>query len=72
MWALHLAGPSFELAVRTLEDKENIVDVRPTVVTSIVPVAGALFERLVISLLILFDYPLQADISPDLERDARE
>ena len=65
--ALHLTGPFLELAVRGLEDKKDIVDVRPGIVRAVVPVAGAFFQCLVIPFFVLFDHPFQADVAADFK-----
>jgi hypothetical protein len=62
-----LAHAVFEFPVGGLEDEQNVVDEWPRVVPTLVPSSGALFQCLVVPVLVFFDNPLQADVSADFK-----
>ena len=53
--ALDLPYPLFEFTVSVLEDKEQIIDIGPRVMPTLVPALRALLQGLVVTLLVLFD-----------------
>jgi len=64
---LELAEALFEFSVCGLDDEKRVIDVWPGVVFGLVPSVGALLQGFAVSLLILFDEALQADVSTNLE-----
>lgn len=64
---LELPEAVFELPVGGLEDEEQIVQVGPGVVLSLVPAQGGLLQGLVVAVLVLLDDAFEADVPADLE-----
>lgn len=62
-----MADALFEFPICALDDKKYVVDIRPGVVFALVPALGALLKGFVITLLVLFNEPLQTDIAADLD-----
>lgn len=60
------ADALLELDVGGLEDAEEVVDEPPRIVRTLVPALGAVFEGLVVAILVLFDEALEADVPADL------
>src|SRR5882672_10101612 len=61
-----LSETFLELFVGGLEDEQNEIDVRPRIVSAIVPAARTQFERLVVAILIRLDKAFEADVPPDV------
>ena len=60
-----LADTLGKFAVGAFQDSQNIVDIRPRIVVALMPALGALLQSLVVTVLALFNQPLQADVAPD-------
>ena len=62
-----LTDPRLELAVRLLEDVEEVVHVWPRIVRPLVPSPRRLLQRLVVALLVQLDDPFDAHVATDVE-----
>jgi hypothetical protein len=54
-----------EFAISSLQNKEDVIDIRPWVMVSLMPAMGTLLERLIVASFVPFDESFQADVSPD-------
>src|SRR5207244_3153223 len=61
-----LSETFLELLVGGLENEQSEIDVRPRIVSAIVPATRTQLERLVVAILMLLDKPLEADVPADL------
>src|SRR5439155_16433784 len=61
-----LSETFLELLISGLENEQREIDVRPRIVSAIVPAPRTEFERLVVAMLMLLDQPLEADVPPDV------
>ena len=52
--------------VRRFDDEKKVIDVRPGIMPPFMPAGRALFEGFVISFLVFFDEPLNADVAADI------
>src|SRR6266571_2744830 len=62
-WRLDLTDSLLELAIGCLHNEQHVVYVRPGIVLALVPTLRALLECLIVSLFVLFDEALQADVA---------
>ena len=57
----------FKFFVSRLDDKKDVIDVRPRVVFSFVPTGGAFLQSFIVTFLFMIDQTFQTDVSPDLK-----
>jgi hypothetical protein len=57
----------FEFNASRLDDRKDVIDIRPGVVFSFVPPVGALFQSFIVPFLVRLYQTFQADVSPDLK-----
>lgn len=65
-WRNSLPDALLEFPVSGFENELNVIDVGPRIMPAFVPMLGALLQRFIVTFFVLFDQPLQADVTSDL------